>query len=75
VHRVGLDVLVEELGRRLQAEPAKAGAYRLLGAGEVISNTARCPTIPPRNRRCRPISDIRLTVARVVPGSLSRYAP
>ena len=55
VDRVGLHVLVEERGRRRSSSPAAAGRRVAAdGIEEVISNSARWPTIAPRQRRCRP---------------------
>ena len=73
VHRIRLDVLVEEVECVLaKTETAESLRVRLLGMGEVISKAARWPTMAPLSRRCSPKKDIRLTVARVTAGILSR---
>ena len=62
------------VGRRAQPAQRRCRSARF-GTDEVISNSARCPTIAPRSRRWSPNSDITFTVASVTPGIASRYAP
>ncbi len=61
--------------RRRSRAGAVRSAYRRLGIEEVISNSARWPTVAPRSRRCRPNSDIRFTVASVIAGNDVEIGP